>query len=165
MTIDELFYSESKAEITIIEKNTGKELCQQECGDAECDWDYSGDENSDDYWMHITAKVQEEKEIPYIHVGAPAPQYAINSISKIAGAISYAASKLGYHARDERGHNMVTDVILDVNVTDDQVKEIFETAAKDMIDEGYTGVDFDSTSLNYDSASASFEHSELTRNW
>jgi hypothetical protein len=166
MTIDELFEQETEAKnITILEKNTGKELCQQECGDAECDWDWTVDEHGN-YTDDIVAKVQEEKIIKYVHVSAPAPQYAINSISRIAGAISYAATQLGIYARTESSrHSIPVDIILIPDVTDEQAAELLQKAKEDMEDDGYTGVDADGNGLTYDAGIASIEDAEPSRNW
>lgn len=167
MTIDELFEQETEAKnITIIEKNTGKELCQQECGDADCDWDYTVDKHGN-YTDDIVAKVQEEKVIKYVHVSAPAPQYAINSISRIAGAISYVAMQLGIYAREKRSrHSIPIDIILIPDVTDEQIASLFADAKNYMENEcDYTGVDADGNGLTYDAGIASIEETEPTRNW
>ena len=49
--------------------------------------------------------VQPARELTYIHVGAPAPNYAINSISRIFSAISYKASSLGYELKEEQNRD------------------------------------------------------------
>lgn len=166
MTIDELFEQETEAKkITIIEKNTRKELCQQECGDAECDWDWSVDEHGN-YTDDIVAKVQEEKVIKYVHVSAPAPQYAINSISRISGAISYIAMQLGIYAREESSRNSIpVDIILIPDVTDEKIESLFKDTKDYMENEGYTEVHADGNGLTYDAGIASIEETDPTRNW
>ena len=128
-----------------------------------------------DYWtedcsdghvkLHIL--VQPEKVIKYVHVGAPAPQYAINSISRIAGAISYAATQLGIYARMESSrHSIPVDIILIPDVTDEQIAELFSDAKNYMENEcDCTGVDASATGLTYDAGAASIEDSEPSRNW
>ena len=126
-----------------------------------------------DYWtedcsdghvkLHIL--VQPEKVIKYVHVGAPAPRYAINSISHILSAISYFASQNGIYSREESAHDGTTDVVLIPDVTDDQVEKLFKDTEEYMEAEGYTGVDASKYGLTYDSGSASIEDGEPTRNW
>lgn len=113
--------------------------------------------------LHIL--VQPEKVIKYIHVGAPAPQYAINSISRIRSAISYIASQNGIYAREESAHDGSTDIILEPDTTEEQVAELLKVAKEYMEDEGYTGVDASSTMLTYDAGSATAEETEPSRNW
>ena len=127
-----------------------------------------------DYWtepcsdghtkLHIL--VQPEKVIKYVHVGAPAPQYAINSICRIHSAIVNTAIELGIHAREERARNHITvNIILEPDVTDEQVETLFRKAKEYMEDNGYTGVDASKTGLTYDAGTASIEETEPTRNW
>lgn len=66
------------------------------CGSDEAR-DYSTVNDEDGRTLYIL--VQPEKAIRYIHVGAPAPQYAINSIHSIEGAIVQAAMAVGVYAR------------------------------------------------------------------
>ena len=114
--------------------------------------------------LHIL--VQPEKVIKYVHVGAPAPQYAINSISHIHSAISYIASLNGIYAREETSrHSIPVDIILVPDVTDEQAETLFRNAKEYMEDEGYTGVDASATGLTYDAGIASIEQGEPTRNW
>jgi hypothetical protein len=127
-----------------------------------------------DYWvepcsdghtkLHIL--VQPEKVIKYVHVGAPAPQYAIYSISRIHSAISFIASLHGIYAREERSRNRIpVNIILVPDVTDEQVEQLFSTTKDYMEAEGYTGVESSPTGLTYDAGTASIEDGEPTRNW
>lgn len=113
--------------------------------------------------LHIL--VQPEKVIKYIHVGAPAPNYAINSISRIRSGISYIASQKGIYAREEVDRDGTTDIILEPDTTEEQVAELLEGAKEYMEDEGYTDVDASSTTLTYDAGKATAEETEPTRNW
>lgn len=114
--------------------------------------------------LHIL--VHPEKVIKYVHVGAPAPQYAINSISRISSAISYAATQVGIYAREESSRNRIpVDIILVPDVTDEQVEEMFKFAKEYMENNDYTGVDATKWSLTYDAGTASIEDGEPTRNW
>ena len=114
--------------------------------------------------LHIL--VQPEKVIKYVHVGSPAPQYAINSISHIYSAISYIASLNGIYARVETSrHSIPVDVILVPDVTDEQVEKLFKDAKEYMEAEGYTGVEYSETGLTYDAGTASIEQGDPTRNW
>lgn len=127
------------------------------------DWVIINDEGID-HELHIL--VQPEKVIKYVHVGAQAPQYVINSISRIAGAISYAATQLSIYARTESSrHSIPVDIILIPDVTDEQIAELFQKAKENMEDEGCTGVDCSSTGLTYDAGTASIEDAEPSRNW
>ena len=140
---------------------------------AEQEVDFKTDE-ARDYWtedcsdghvkLHIL--VQPEKAIKYVHVGAPAPEYAINSIFHICSAIVHAAVQVGIYAREESSrYSIPVDIILEPDVTDEQVKEMFKVAKEYMEDEGYTGVDASATWLTYDAGTASIEDGEPTRNW
>lgn len=121
-----------------------------------------GDPNKKE--LHIL--VQPEKVIKYVHVGAPAPQYAINSISRIRSAIVHAATQVGIYAREESSRNSIpVDIILEPDVTDEQVEEMFKVAKKYMEDNDYTGVDASKWELTYDAGTASIEEGEPTRNW
>ena len=126
--------------------------------DEAIDWTYTGD-------TELTILVQPVKVIKYIHAGAPAPQYAINSISRIRSAISYIASQNGIYAREESAHDGTVDIILEPDTTDEQVAELFKGAKEYMENEGYTGVDATSTMLTYDAGRATAEETEPTRNW
>lgn len=170
MTIDELFEQESDAKsITIIEENTGKILCQQECGDADCDWDYTVENGK--YTDDIVAKVKEEKTFPYIHIGAPAPNYAINSIGTLSGYIKEYAVREKVYAYNEFSRSGTTDIMLTPDTTDEQIARVFKLAGQAMIDDGLVtegSFDYNSasaTGLLYDAATASLERSEPTRNW
>lgn len=127
-----------------------------------------------DYWtedcsdghvkLHIL--VQPEKVIKYVHVGAPAPQYAINSISHIHSAITHAAIQVGIYAREESSKNSIpVDIILEPDVTDEQVEEMYKVAKEYMEDNEYTGVEASKWGLTYDAGIASIEDGEPTRNW
>jgi len=140
---------------------------------AEQEVDFDTDE-ARDYWtedcsdghvkLHIL--VQPEKVIKYVHVGAPAPQYAINSISHIRSAIVHAATQVGIYAREESSRNSIpVDIILEPDVTDEQVEEMFKVAKEYMEDNDYTGVDASKWGLTYDAGTASIEEGEPTRNW
>lgn len=121
-----------------------------------------GDPNKKE--LHIL--VQPEKVIKHVHVGAPAPQYAINSISHIRSAIVHAAVQVGIYAREESSRNRIpVDIILEPDVTDEQVEEMFKAAKEYMEDNGYTGVDASEWGLTYDAGTASIEESDPTRNW
>ena len=127
-----------------------------------------------DYWtepcsdghtkLHIL--VQPEKVIKYVHVGAPAPQYAVNSISHISGAIVHIAIQLGIYARTESSrYSIPVAIILEPDVTDEQVEKLFFETKDYMEDNGYTGVDASKSGLTYDAGTASIEETEPTRNW
>lgn len=121
-----------------------------------------GDPNKKE--LHIL--VQPEKVIKYVHVGAPAPQYAINSISHIRSAIVHAAIQVGIYASEESSRNSIpVDIILEPDVTDEQVEEMFKVAKKYMEDNDYTGVDASKWGLTYDAGTASIEDGEPTRNY
>lgn len=111
--------------------------------------------------------VQPERELTYIHVGAPAPQYAINSLRRVLSAVSYSASELGYYLKEEMDSNRITgDVILDPAYGESEAREVLETAADYMTNvEDYTGVDCSGDRLIYDAATATVEKTEPTRNW
>lgn len=123
----------------------------------------NSDEDPNKKELHIL--VQPNKVIKYVHVGAPAPRYAINSISHILSAISYTASQNGLYSREESAHDGTADIILVPDVTDDQIEKLFKDAEEYMESEGYTGVDASKNGLTYDAGSASIEDSEPTRNW
>lgn len=140
---------------------------------AEQEVDFESDE-SRDYWtedcsdghvkLHIL--VQPEKVIKYVHVGAPAPQYAINSIYSIRSAIIHAAMQVGIYAREESSRNRIpVDIILVPDVTDEQVEEMFKVAKEYMENNDYTGVEASKWGLNYDAGTASIEEGDPTRNW
>lgn len=140
---------------------------------AEQEVDFESDE-SRDYWtedcsdghvkLHIL--VQPEKVIKYVHVGAPAPQYAINSIYSIRSAIIHAAMQVGIYAREESSRNRIpVDIILVPDVTDEQVEEMFKVAKEYMENNDYTGVEASKWDLTYDAGTASIEEGDPTRNW
>lgn len=140
---------------------------------AEQEVDFESDE-ARDYWtedcsdgsvkLHIL--VQPEKVIKYVHVGAPAPQYTINSISSIRSAIVHAATQVGIYSREESSRNSIpVDIILEPDVTDEQVEEMFKVAKEYMEDNVYTGVDASKWGLTYDAGTASIEEGDPTRNW
>ena len=170
MTIEELKeQEEGNYTKVIIEEGVGfenaTEISEDDVFDSDevRDWiiiDEDGDLKDE---LHIL--VQPEKVIKYIHVGAPAPQYAINSISRIRSAISYIASQKGIYAREESDLDGTADVILEPDTTDEQVAELLKGAKEYMEDEGYTDVDASSTTLTYDAGAATAEESESTRNW
>lgn len=164
MNIKELLEQEY-GEFTIVEYHEGS--CRGSM-DAITEHDVCDGDEVRDYWFEpcgdgdtkLHVLVQPEKIIRYIHVGAPAPQYAINSISRLFSAVSYAAQIVGVLAREEG-----KDVILEPETSEDQVMEVFTRAAVYMEDEGYTGVDAGRYSMHYDAATATSEVTELTRNW
>lgn len=140
---------------------------------AEQEVDFETDE-AKDYWtedcsdghvkLHIL--VQPEKVIKYVHVGAPAPQYAINSISHIRSAIVHAATQVGIYAREESSrYSIPVDIILVPDVTDEQVEEMFKAAKEYMENNDYTGVEASKWGLTYDAGTASIEEDDPTRNW
>ena len=140
---------------------------------AEQEVDFESDE-SRDYWtedcsdghvkLHIL--VQPEKVIKYVHVGAPAPQYVINSIYSIRSAIIHAAMQVGIYAREESSRNRIpVDIILVPDVTDEQVEEMFKVAKEYMENNDYTGVEASKWGLTYDAGTASIEEGDPTRNW
>lgn len=170
MTIEELKnQEEGNYTKVIIEEGTGFEIATEiseddvRDSDEVRDWNIINDEGDLKDELHIL--VQPEKVIKYIHVGAPAPQYAINSISLIRSAISYIASQNGIYAREERAHDGTTDIILDPDTTDEQITELINGAKEYMEEEGYTGVDASSTMLTYDAGAATAEETEPTRIW
>ena len=140
---------------------------------AEQEVDFETDE-ARDYWtedcsdghvkLHIL--VQPEKAIKYVHVGAPAPQYAINSISRIHSAIVHAAIQVGIYGHESSSPRSIpVDIILVPDVTDEQVEEMFKVAKEYMEDNDYTGVDASKWGLTYDAGTASIEEGDPTRNW
>lgn len=164
MNIKELLEQED-GEFTIVEYHEG--ICSASM-DAITEHDVCDGDEIRDYWLEacgdgdtkLHVLVQPEKVIRYIHVGAPAPQYAINSISRLFSAVSYAAQMVGVLAREDG-----KDIILEPDTSEDQVTEVFSRAAVFMEDEGYTGVDAGRYSMHYDAATATSEVTELTRNW
>lgn len=111
--------------------------------------------------------VQPEKVFTYIHVSAPAPKYAINSIHHVMSAVSYAASKLNYYFKEEKDANNITgDIILLPAYDEYEAREVLEYAADYMTNvEDYTDVECSGDSLRYDAAIATIEQTELTRNY
>lgn len=170
MTIEELKnQEEGNYTKVVIEEGTGfesaTEISEDDVRDSDeaRDWIIINDEGDLKDELHIL--VQPEKVIKYIHVGAPAPQYAINSISHIRSAVSYIASQNGIYAREERYHDGTTDIILEPDTTEEQIEALLKGAKEYMVDEGYTGVDASSTMLTYDAGTASAEETEPIRNW
>ena len=170
MTIDELFEQEFDANsITIIEENTGKELGRQECGNADCEWDYTvkNGKCTDD----IVAKVKEEKTFPYIHIGAPNPNCANNSIETLSGYIKEYAVREKIYAYDEFSRSGTTDIIVSPETTDEQIERLFKAASKAMFEKGIVTEDLNEDNsateigLRYGPATATLKKSELTRNW
>ena len=163
---------ENNYDVLVIEEGTrfedATEIPEQSVdfeNDIARDWvviNDDGDPNKKE--LHIL--VQPEKVIKYVHVGAPAPQYAINSISRIRSAIIHAAMQVGIYAREESSRNRIpVDIILEPDVTDEQVEEMFKVAKEYMEDNDYTGVDASKCGLTYDAGTASIEEGEPTRNW
>lgn len=110
--------------------------------------------------------VQPARELTYIHVGAPAPNYAINSISRIFSAISYKASSLGYELKEERNRDLTGDIILYPSCGESEAEEVLKEAADYMtFEEDYTGVEINNDRLTYDAAFARIGKTELTRNY
>lgn len=110
--------------------------------------------------------VQPARELTYIHVGAPAPNYAINSISRIFNAISYKAASLGYGLKEEQNRDLTGDIILYPRYGESDAEEVLKEAADYMtFEEDYTGVEVNSDTLRYDAAFAKIEKTELTRNY
>lgn len=169
-TIDELKEQED-GNFTIIEFHEG--TCRANT-DIITELDVSGTDLVRNYWfepcsdgdtkLHIL--VQPEKVIRYIHIGAPAPQYAINSISHIRSCIVYIATQLGIYSHEESNRNSIpVNVILEPDTTEEQVAELFEKTKDYMLGEDYTGVYCTETYLRYDAGTASSEVTEPTRNW
>ena len=170
MTIEELKnQEEGNYTKVIIEEGTcfenATEISENDASDSDevRDWIIINDEGDLKDELHIL--VQPVKVIKYIHIGAPAPQYAINSISRIRSAISYIASQNGIYAREESAHDGTADIILEPDTTDEQVAELFKDAKGYMEGEDYTGVGASSTMLTYDAGSATVAETEPTRNW
>ncbi len=170
MTIEELKeQEEGNYTKVVIEEGTcfenASEISENDVCDSDevRDWIIIDEEGDLKDELHIL--VHPEKAIKYIHVGAPAPQYAINSISRIRSTISHIASQNGIYAREERAHDGTVDIILEPDTTDEQVAELLKGAKEYMEDEGYTGVDATSTMLTYDAGRADAEENESTRNW
>ena len=140
------------------------EITESDVSESDEARDYSTVNDDDGRTLYIL--VQPEKVIRYIHVGAPAPQYAISSIHRIEGAIVQAAIAVGVYARTERSRNEIPcDIILEPDTTEEQVKDVFSKAKEDMIDDGYTGVDSRDTTLYYDAGNAEALEMDSTRNW
>lgn len=170
MTIEELKeQEEGNYTKVVIEEGTvfenATEISEDDVLDSDevRDWIIINEEGDLKDELHIL--VQPENVIKYIHVGAPAPQYAINSISRIRSAISYIASQNGIYAREESAHDGTADIILEPDTTEEQVAELLKGAKEYMEGEGYTGVDASSTMLTYDAGRATAEETEHTRNW
>lgn len=133
------------------------------CGSDEAR-DYSTTNDEDGRTLYIL--VQPERQIRYIHVGAPAPQYAINSINRILSCMAHVAIKMGIYAREEGDRRDIEkDIILETETTEEQVAELMEKTKEYMIDEEYTGVDCSDSWLTYDAGRAEAGISEPTRNW
>ena len=110
--------------------------------------------------------VQPARELTYIHVDAPAPNYAINSVSRIFNAISYKASSLGYELKEEQNRDLTGDIILYPSYGESEAEEVLKEAADYMtFEEDYTGVEVSGGTLHYDAATAKIEKTELTRNY
>lgn len=171
MTIEELKeQEEGNYTKVVIEEGTSfenaTEISEDDVLDSDevRDWIIIDEEGDLKDELHIL--VQPEKVIKYIHVDAPAPQYAINSISRIRSAIVHASVQVGIYAREESSrHSIPVAIILEPDTTEEQVEEMFKVAKEYMEDEGYTGVDASSTMLTYDAGMATAEESESTRNW
>lgn len=168
MTIQEIIDQEDFDTI-IIEEGTrfedSTEIPESEVNfttDIGRDWVVINDDESGKKELHIL--VQPEKVIKYIHVGAPAPQYAISSISHIRSAITEGATAVGVYAREETGR-IESDIILEPDTTAEQAKEIFAKAKEHMDGEGYTDVGSGDSWLTYDAGRADLEETEPTRNW
>lgn len=110
--------------------------------------------------------VRPARELTYIHVGSPSPNYAINSLSRIFSVVSYKASSLGYELKEERNRDFTGDIILAPNYGEGEAEEVLKEAADYMtIEEDYTGVEVNGDTLRYDAAFATIEKTELTRNY
>lgn len=172
MTIQEIIDQEegSYKTVTIYEGTSFKDatiISEEDVNPSEDiakNWDYGVDREKGCYDENLKILVQPEKVIKYIHVGAPAPQYAINSISRIRSAITEGATAVGVYAREETGR-IESDIILEPDTTAEQAKEIFEKAKEHMDGEGYTDVDSGDSWLTYDAGRADLEETEPTRNW
>lgn len=163
---------EDNYDVLVIEEGThfegSTEIAEQAVDfehDVARDWVVINDDgNPGKKELHIL--VQPEKAIKYVHVGAPAPQYAVNSISHISGALVHIAIQLGIYARTESSRYSIPEaIILEPDVTDEQVEKLFSETKDYMENEGYTGVDASKTGLTYDAGTASLEETEPTRNW
>ncbi len=173
MTIEEIIeQEEGNYDVLVIEEGLrfedSVEIAEQSVdfsGDIGMDWVIINDDGEPNLReLHIL--VQPEKAIKYVHVGAPAPNYAINSISVIRRGIVHASEQLGIYAREDISRNRIpVDVVLVPDVTGEQVSEMFKVAREYLEDEGYTGVDSCGTGLTYDAGIASLEESEPSRNW
>lgn len=161
-TLGELGNEMYVKEVHVHELGTGEQLDFDELPSdtIAVKWDYSGDDDE-----YIDAYVQQEKEIPYIHIGAGAPNYAVNSISSLSGALSYIASTLGIYADEEWSHLGTCDLILVPDTTDEQIEELFQKTKEYMENDGYTDVDASRYGISYDAATATSEMTEPTRNW
>lgn len=177
MTIAELKEQEfENYDAVVIEEGTrfedATEIAEQEVEDTDeaRDWVIINDDDEPNKKeLHIL--VQPLKEIPYIHVGAPAPNYAINSISTLRRYITTAAINEGVYEREENDRQSTCDIILTIGATEEQIANVFKSASQEMMDDGTVtegSHDYDSasaTGLLYDAATASIEKTEPTRNW
>lgn len=119
----------------------------------------------------LCIKVQPKRVVRYIHVGASAPRYAINSIKTVRDIVTQAATELGFYEREESDKRDygVCDIILSDGVDDSDIAEIFRTA-KDYGEsvEELTGISIRDDMLSYDAATAeapAAQDCEETRNW
>lgn len=174
MTIAELKEQEIENYNTVvIEEGTrfedANEITEQEVEDTDIARDWVILHEDEQPELHIL--VQPEKEVHYIHIGAPAPNYASNSISTLRGYLTTAAINEGVYEREENDRQGTCDIILSIDTTDEQIANIFKAAGQAMIDDGtVTEGSFDynsasATGLLYDAATASAEKTEPTRNW
>ena len=174
MTIAELKEQEIENYNTVvIEEGTrfedATEIAEQEVEDTDIARDWVILHEDEQPELHIL--VQPKKEVPYIHIGAPAPNYAINSISTLRSYITTAAINEGVYEREENDRQGSCDIILSIDATDEQIANVFKNASQAMMDDGtVTEGSFDynsnsATGLLYDAATASAEKTEPTRNW
>lgn len=170
MTIEEIKEQE-EGEYTIIEFHEG--TCRANM-DVITELDVSDDDEVRDYWLEpcsdgdakLHIMVQPEKAIRYIHVGAHAPQYAINSIGRIRSCIVAVAIQMGIYARTEsERYEISVDVILEPDTTEEQVAELMRKTKEYMISEDYIGVDCSDSWLRYDAGRAEAGITGPTRNW
>ena len=136
--------------------------------------DVNDDDEVRDYWLEpcsdgdtkLHIMVQPEKSIRYIHVGAPSPQYAINSINRILSCMSHVAIEMGIYAREEgERRDIEKDIILEPDTTEEQVAELMQKTKEYMIGEDYTGVNCGDSWTTYDAGRAAAEVTQPTRNW
>lgn len=126
--------------------------------------DYWLEPSDGDTTLHIL--VQPYRVLKYIHVGAPAPQYALKSIRSICSAIVDAAVDMGIYEREEPyADGIRDDIILVESTTDEQVAELFAHAERILKLEGCTDTDHDECWLTYDAGRADLRESEPTRFW